>query len=155
AVGPDHEVRRAADHLGEHVQPSSVGAFLRAHAHHVPGAVADEGLGIGTQSGRYGFSQLTGCDRTPRLVENFQDDAFADEQQLTVRSLVRGETDIAAAEFVGDGNAEHLADELPLVRIERLAGRAYDAQLGQAQSYFSRGGPRRQQREAARVTIDA
>ena len=72
-----------------------------------------------------------------------------------MRRLVGSEADVAAAEFVGSGNAEDVLDELPLMRVQRLAGCAHHAQLRQAQSHSARTGARSEQRDAARVAVDA
>ena len=68
---------------------------------------------------------------------------------------MRGEPDVAAAEFVRHRRAKHPCNELALVRVKRLARRTDHAQLRQCQRAPPRFGVGRQQGDARRVAIEA
>src|SRR5688500_14432928 len=130
SIDADDEIGRAADDLLDHVQAAPFAARLLRHAHHVPGAVSDEGLGVGAQAGNYRCPHLARRRRPAVLVQYLEDVALAYEQHLALRRLVRGKAEITAAELVRYWDPKSVLDQFPLVGIERLAGRAYHAQLG-------------------------
>ena len=79
-------------------------------AQHVAGAVADEGLRLGGEAGDDRLAALAGRDRLAGIIEHFDDVALAHQQHLAAGGLVRGEADVAAAEFVGHRRAEDFAE---------------------------------------------
>ena len=155
AIGAHHEICGAAHYLSNHVQPASGFAGVVRVAYHVAGAVTDKGLCVGTESGHDCFAGFAGRDWIALCIEDFEDDAFAHQQHLAVRGFVGGETNVAAAEFIGGGNAESFFDQFALVRIKRFAGGTYHLERGQPEPDAAFPRVCRQQSQATGVAVNA
>ena len=117
SVGCNYHIGFAARYLTQRVQTASVATRpVRIH-NHVSGAVTDERLSLGTQARYYRLAGHAIRDGGTVGVEDLQNEALAQQEQLPGRRLMGGKPDIATTEFIRRRDPECFSDQFALVRV--------------------------------------
>jgi hypothetical protein len=104
------------------------------------------------QPGDHRLPRLARRDRLACGVEHLENVALAHRQHLARRRLVGEKPCVPGAVLVRDRNAERFLDQLALVRVERLAGRADQLQAREVEAASGVPRMRCEQRDAAGVS---